>query len=169
MERKGLVSFKGSPITLTGSEIKPGDTAPDFTVVGKDMNPVKLSDFKGQIVIISAVPSLDTPVCELQTIRFNEEASKLNAKLMTISMDLPFAQARFCQAHALDKAVTASDYKDREFAQKYGLYMLELGLIARSVIIVGKTGAIEYIQIVKEMSKQPDYDDVLKEAKRLGA
>ena len=104
MERKGIITFKGSGLTLEGSEIKVGDTAPDFTCADQALKPVKLSDFKGQTVVISIVPSLDTPVCEIQTKKFNQEASGLNAKILTISLDLPFAQNRFCAAARADTA-----------------------------------------------------------------
>jgi thiol peroxidase len=132
------------------------------------MQPVSLSSFKGQVVIISAVPSLDTPVCELQTIRFNNEAATLNAKIITISMDLPFAQARFCDSFNIGNLQTLSDFKDRDFAHKYGLYIKELGLIARSVFLIGRDGKIVYREIVKEVSEQPNYDKVLEEARKLG-
>ncbi len=169
MERKGIVSFKGNGLTLAGEARKVGELAPDFTVLDKDMKPVKLSDFKGEIVIISGVPSLDTQVCELQTIRFNQEAARLNAKILTISMDLPFAQARFCSSYNVNNVIALSDFKEREFSHAYGLYMKELGLVARSVHIVDRDGLIAYQQIVSEMSEQPDYDDVLAAAHRLGA
>jgi thioredoxin-dependent peroxiredoxin len=169
MERKGIVSQKGSGLTLIGPDIKAGDRAPDFAALDGGMKPVRLSDYRGKIVIISAVPSLDTKVCELQTIKFNEEAAKLNAVILTISMDLPFAQTRFCHTLKIDKIKTISDFKDREFANAYGLYIKETGLIARSVFVIDKEGMITYRQIVKDISEQPDYDTAVKEAKKLGA
>jgi thioredoxin-dependent peroxiredoxin len=169
MERTGITSFKGAPVTLIGNEVKAGDAAPDFTALDINMAPVKLSSFKGQVVIISVVPSLDTPVCELQTKHFNEEAEKLSARVLTISMDLPFAQRRFCDSFKIGNVTTLSDFKDREFGQKYGLAVKELGLLARAVLVVDKTGKISYIQIVKDAGQQPDYAPVLAEAKRLGA
>ncbi len=169
MERTGMTSFRGIPVTLTGNEVKVGDSAPDFTALDVNMAPVTLSSFKGQVVIISVVPSLDTPVCELQTKHFNEEAAKLSAKVLTISMDLPFAQRRFCDSFKIGNITTLSDFKDREFGQRYGLAVKELGLLARAVLVVDKTGKISYIQVVKESGKQPDYEPVLAEAKRLGA
>ncbi len=169
MERTGMVSFQGNALTLTGDPVEVGRMAPDFTVLDNAFNPVKLSDFRGRIVIISAVPSLDTPVCELQTIRFNQEAAGLDAKLLTVSMDLPFAQARFCDSHKIGGAQTLSDFRDREFAMKYGLYLKELGLIARSVLIVDRDGLVAYLQIVPDISSQPEYDDVLLAARKLGA
>ncbi|TAL32720.1 MAG: thiol peroxidase [Spirochaetes bacterium] len=169
MERTGITTFKGAPVTLAGNEVKVGDMAPDFTALNIDLGPVKLSSFRGQVVILSVVPSLDTKVCELQTKRFNEEASKLRAKILTISMDLPFAQRRFCDSFKIDNVTTLSDFKDREFGQKYGMTVKELGLLARGVIVVDKEGKISYIQIVKEVGTEPDYAPVLAEAKRLGA
>jgi len=156
-------------MSLQGQEVKVGDTAPDFSAVGTAMQPVKLSDFKGQIVILSAVPSLDTPVCEMQTKRFNEEASKLNAKVITISMDLPFAQKRFCDSFSIGNVTTISDFKVRDFANKYGLYVETLGLIARAVMVIDQNGKITYLQVVPDIGQHPDYDKALAEAKKLGA
>jgi len=166
MERKDVITFKGNPMTLVGDELKPGDSAPDFTALGQDMKPVKLSDFKGQVVVISAVPSLDTPVCEIQTKKFNEEAACLNAKILTISMDLPFAQKRFCETFKTDKVTTLSDYKDREFGPQYGL-IKELGLLARGVHVVSSEGKIVYSQIVKEVTQEPDYQQAVQAVKNL--
>lgn len=169
MERKGIVTFKGMPVTPQGQDVRVGDIAPNFTAIGKDMQPVKLDSMKGGIIIISAVPSLDTPVCELQTKRFNEDAAKLKVKLVTISMDLPFAQRRFCDSFKIENVIMLSDYKDREFGLRYGVYIDELGLLARSVFIVNTDGKLAYKQIVKEIGDQPDYDAALSEAKNLGA
>jgi len=166
MERKDIITFKGNPMTLVGTELKLGEDAPDFTVIGQDMKPVKLSDFKGQTVVISAVPSLDTPVCEIQTKKFNEEAANLNAKILTISMDLPFAQKRFCETFKTDKVTTLSDYKDRVFGNQYGL-IKELGLLARAVHVVNADGKLAYSQIVKEVTEEPDYQQAAQEVKRL--
>ena len=167
MERTGVITFKGNPMTLVGPDIQTGSAAPDFTAVDNALQPVKLSDFKGQVVILSAVPSLDTPVCEMQTKRFNEEASKLNAKVLTISLDLPFAQKRFCGSFHIDNVTCLSDYKDRSFAQAYGLLIKELGLITRAVFVVDKNGQIVHKEIVKEVTEHPDYDKALEAAKRL--
>lgn len=169
MERKGVVTFKGMPVTLQGRDIRVGDIAPNFTAIDKDMQAVRFDSLKGGVVIISAVPSLDTPVCELQTKRFNEEAAKLKVKLVTISMDLPFAQRRFCDSFKIENVIMLSDYKDREFGLRYGVYIDELGLLARSVFIVDFEGRLAYKQIVKEIGEQPDYDAVLSEAGNLGA
>jgi thioredoxin-dependent peroxiredoxin len=169
MERKGIITFKGAPMTLVGSELKVSDIAPDFTAINNTMQQVKLSSLKGKTIIISVVPSLDTPVCELQTKRFNEEAAKLDVQLITISMDLPFAQRRFCESFKINNIIMLSDYKDRDFGNKYGVLIKELGLLARAVFIIDKEGMITYIQIVKEGGEQPQYDAVLAEAKKLGA
>lgn len=169
MERNNIVTSKGNPVTLTGTPVNIGETAPEFTATVKDMTPFKLSDHKGQVILISAVPSLDTKICELQTMRFNSEAEKLNAKIITISMDLPFAQSRFCESHNIKNGIVISDYKDRDFANKYGVYIKELGLIARSIFIIDKTGKVAYTEIVKETGTHPDYDTAIAEAKKLGA
>ena len=157
MERNNIITFKGSPLTLVGAELKTGDTAPDFTAVDAGLQPVKLSSFKGQTVIISAVPSLDTPVCEIQTKKFNQEAASLNAKVLTISVDLPFAQKRFCDAFKIQNVTVLSDYKDHDFANKYGLYIKELGLISRAVIVISPNGKISHLEIVKEVTQEPNY------------
>jgi len=169
MERKDIITIKGNPVTLIGNEVKVGDMAPDFTALTNDYAPVKLSDFRGRVIIISAVPSLDTKVCELQTIRFNQEAAKLNAVILTISMDLPFAQARFCSSLKIENLKTLSDVRDREFSHAYGIYIKEMGLIARSVFIIDKQGKVAYFEIVKELGMHPDYDRAIAEAKKLGA
>ena len=161
MERTGVITFKGGPLTLIGPQLKTGDQAPDFTVIGEGLKPVKLSDFKGQTVVISSVPSLDTPVCEIQTKRFNQEAARLNAKILTISMDLPFAQKRFCDAHKIQNVVCLSDYKDRQFGTGWGLLIKELGLLARAVFVVNPDGKIGHAQIVKEVAQEPDYNSAL--------
>lgn len=163
------VRFHGNITTLKGHEVKVGDKAPDFTAVAPDMKPVKLSDYQGEIVIISAVPSLDTPVCEMQTKRFNEEAAKLNARILTISMDLPFAQKRFCDSFSIGNVTTVSDFKVREFSDKYGLYVEDLGLIARAVLVIDKQGIVTYQEIVSDIGQHPDYDKALAEARKLGA
>jgi thiol peroxidase len=165
MERKGVITFKGNPLTLVGPELKVGDTAPDFTAVDAGLKPVKLSDFKGQTVIISAVPSLDTPVCEIQTKKFNQEAGSLSAKVLTISLDLPFAQKRFCDAFQIQNVLLLSDYQSRQFGQAYGLLIKELSLLARAVFVIGGDGKIQYIEIVKEVTQEPNYKTALEKVK----
>ena len=166
MERKGVITFKGGPLTLVGPELKVGDAAPDFTAVDSGLQPVKLSDFKGQTVIISSVPSLDTPVCEIQTKKFNQEAANLNAKVLTVSLDLPFAQKRFCDAFKIQNVTVLSDYKDKNFGNAYGLLIKELGLLTRAVLVIAN-GKIQYIEIVKEVTQEPNYKAALEAAKTL--
>lgn len=163
------VTAHGSPLTLEGDMPVVGDRAQDFTVLDVNFAPVTLLDFKGKIVIISAVPSLDTSVCQLQTSRFNQEAGALDAVVLTISMDLPFAQKRFCDSFNVHNVKTLSDFKDKSFSLSYGIHIRELGLIARSVWIIDKTGTITYRQIVPDITHEPDYDEVLKAARAIGA
>lgn len=165
MERKGAVTFKGNPLTLLGGELKIGDTAPDFTATDNGLKPVKLSDFKGQTVVISSVPSLDTPVCEIQTKKFNEEAARLKAKVLTLSLDLPFAQKRFCDTFKTNNVTLLSDYKDHEFGKLYGLLIKELGLLARAVLVVDSNGKITHQEIVKEVTQEPNYQAALQKIK----
>ncbi|MBI1389436.1 MAG: thiol peroxidase [bacterium] len=169
MERTGVITFKGNGMTLVGPELKTGAPAPDFTAVDNGLQPVKLSDLKGQVVIISAVPSIDTPVCELQTKRFNEEAGKLNAKVVTISLDLPFAQKRFCGAQGIANSVILSDYQQRDFANQFGVLIKELCLLSRAVFVVDKDGNLTYQEIVPEVTDHPNYDKAIEAAKAAGA
>ncbi len=163
-ERKGIVTFKGNPMTLLGPEIRVGDKAPDFRVVDTALTPVTLADFRGKIKLVSAVPSLDTPVCDTETRRFNQEAAKLpeNAVVLTVSMDLPFAQKRWCGAAGADKVKTLSDYQDRSFASAYGVLIKELKLLSRSLFVIDKNDVVRYVQHVDEVAKEPDYDAVLR-------
>ena len=159
------VTFQGNPLTLEGTQVKVGDTAPDFTVVNNDLNPLKLSDTKGTRVFLT-VPSLDTPVCDTEVRRFNQEASKLgDVTIYTISMDLPFAQARWCGGANIDKVITASDYKDREFGKNYGVYINELGLLSRAVFVVDENNKITYIEYLNEITDEPNYDKALEALK----
>jgi len=168
-ERKGIVTFKGNPVTLLGPEIKAGDKAPDFRVVDNALSPVSLGNFKGMVKIISAVPSLDTPVCDMETRRFNQEAAKLpgNVVVLTVSMDLPFAQKRWCAAAGVEKVKTLSDYQDRSFAEAYGVLVKELKLLSRSLFVVDAGDTVRYVQHVKEITTEPDYGAVLRAAKEL--
>ena len=166
-ERKGSITMKGNPLTLVGSELRPGDSAPDFEILGNDLKPVKLSAFSGKVRIISTVPSLDTPVCDIETRRFNEEAGRLGSDvvILTVSMDLPFAQKRWCGASGVEKVVTLSDHYDASFGRSYGVLIKELRLLARAVFVVDREGIIKYIQIVKELTNEPNYDEVLNAVK----
>ena len=146
------VTFQGNPLTLEGTQVKVGDTAPDFTVVDNDLNPFKLSDTKGKRVFLT-VPSLDTPVCDTEVRRFNQEAAKLgDVTIYTISMDLPFAQGRWCGGAEIDKVKTVSDYKDREFGKNYGVYINELGLLSRAVFVIDENNKIVYVEYLNEIS-----------------
>lgn len=164
-EKAGVITFKGNPLTLVGENfVDVGNVAPDFVVYDTSLNPVKLSNFKGKKVIISSVPSLDTSVCDIETKKFNDIAKKLdnNVVILTISMDLPFAQSRWCGTNGVDHVKVLSDYKDRDFGMKYGVYIKELGLLARVIFVIDTDGKVKYKQVVKEVATEPDYDDVLK-------
>jgi thiol peroxidase len=163
-ERTGLVTMKGGPLTLLGPALRVGDKAPEFTALGNDLQPVALSSFRGKKVLISSVPSLDTPVCDLQTRRFNAEAQKLgpDVPILTISMDLPFAQARWCGAAGVKNVRTLSDHRDASFGRAFGLLIKELRLLARAVLILDREGIVRYVQLVKEVGQEPDYDDALR-------
>ena len=162
-ERKGAVTFKGNPITLVGPEIKAGDQAPDFKVLGKGLSEVTLTSSKGKTRLMSVLPSVDTPICELQTKRFNEEASKLpeSVEVITISMDLPFAQGRFCGAENLEKIQCLSDHRDASFGEAYGVLIKELRLLTRAIFIIGADDKVQYVEYVKEVTEHPDYDKAL--------
>jgi thiol peroxidase len=168
-ERAGLITMRGNPLTLIGQEIKPGNPAPDFESLDNELKPVRLTSFRGKVVVISAVPSLDTPVCDMETRRFNSEAAKLseNIVILTISMDLPFAQKRWCGAAGVDKVVTLSDHREAEFGNAYGVLIKELRLLARAVFVVDAEGVVRYVQLVKEVAEEPDYDAVISAAKKL--
>lgn len=162
-EQTELVTMKGNPLTLMGSALKVGDKAPDAVLLNNDLQPVNLSDFRGQICVVSSVPSLDTPVCDMETRRFNQEAESLgqDVKILTVSMDLPFAQKRWCGAAGVNHVITLSDHRDAAFGKEFGVLIKELRLLARAVFIIDREGVIRYIQLVKELSQEPDYDAVL--------
>ncbi|MBU1247537.1 MAG: thiol peroxidase [Proteobacteria bacterium] len=169
MERQGIVTIHGNPLTLVGPELKVGDTAPDFTLLDNSLEPVTLADVKGSLLIISVVPSLDTPVCDLQTRRFNQEADSLaGVKVLTVSMDLPFAQARWCGAAGVKSVQTLSDHRDANFGLNWGLLLKELRLLARAVFVVDSTGVISHFELVPEVSSEPDYAAALAAARALG-
>ncbi len=158
-ERTGIITFKGNPFTLLGPELKVGEKAPDFNLVDNGLQPVSLATYGGKVKIISAVPSLDTPVCDTETRRFNQEAAALpgDVVLLTVSLDLPFAQKRWCGAAGIDKVVTLSDYQNRSFADAYGILIKELKLLTRAIFVVDAADVIRYIQIVPEVTAEPDY------------
>ena len=170
-DRAGGVMYKGNPFTLGGPEIKAGGDAPDFTAVDNGLQPVKLSQAKGKVIVLSAVPSLDTPVCDTETRRFNQEAGKLgaNVEVWTVSMDLPFAQKRWCGAAGATAVKTLSDFRERSFAQNYGVLVKEgplAGLTARAVFVVGKDGKVKHVEYVKEITTEPNYDAALNAARQ---
>ena len=168
-ERTGLITMKGSPLTLVGNEVKVGQPAPDFEVIANDMSSVKLSSFKGKVCIICSVPSLDTSVCDIETRRFNEEAGKLGSDVvvLTISMDLPFAQKRWCGAAGVKNVQTLSDHREASFGKGYGVLIKKLRLLARAVFVLDRDGIIRYMQIVDELTNDPDYETALDAAKGL--
>jgi thioredoxin-dependent peroxiredoxin len=159
------VTFKGTPVKLGGNEIKAGQSAPDFTVIDTGLQPVRLADARGKVVILSAVPSLDTPVCDMETRRFNEEAGKLSGvEVWTVSRDLPFAQKRWCAAAGVSNVKTLSDFRDRAFGPAYGVELQDsplAGLTARAVFVVGKDGKVTYAEYVSDITKEPNYDAAL--------
>ncbi len=167
-ERTGLVTMKGNPVILLGNEVKVGDTAPDFEVVDNGLAPVKFSSFRGKVCVLSAVPSLDTPVCDMETRRFNSEAGQLaeDVQILTISMDLPFAQARWCGAAGVSRVTTLSDHRDAAFGSAYGVLIKGLRLLARAVFVVDRQGVIRYVELVKEIATEPDYAAVLEAVKK---
>ncbi len=160
------VTFINNPVTLVGTEVKVGEKAPDFTVLGNDLKPVSLSDSKGTVRIISVVPSLDTGVCDQQTRKFNTEAANLgNVNVLTISVDLPFAQKRWCGASGLDNVQTYSDHRDLSFGEAYGVVMKELRLLARAVFVVNSNDEVVYVEYVSEGTNHPNYEAALEAAK----
>jgi len=168
LERAGAVTMKGNPLTLVGPDIQPGRTVPDFQVVDMSFAPVRLSDFKGKPVLISAVPSLDTGICSLQTKRFNEEIAKLpeGVAVLTISADLPFAQKRFCDTEKVDRIKVLSDCVHKDFALKCGVLIKDMGLLTRAIFVIGKDSTLLYKEIVPEVASHPDYDQALKEIRK---
>lgn len=168
-ERNGAATFKGNPITLVGPELKAGDQAPDFNLNKSLVENVSLKDYSGKIKLISVVPSIDTGVCDAQTRRFNEAASTLgdNVVVLTVSVDLPFAQARWCGAAGIDKVVLLSDYKNHSFGESYGVYIKELGLDQRSIFVIDANDKIQYVEYLPEMTEHPNYEQAINAVKAL--
>ncbi|MHC4205402.1 MAG: thiol peroxidase [Planctomycetota bacterium] len=166
-DSKTTVTFQGNPLTLTGDQLTEGQAAPDFEVLGNDLSGVKLSEFQGKVCVICTVPSLDTPVCDTEVRKFNEQATSLgdDVAVLVISMDLPFAQARWCGAAGVKNVQTLSDHNKADFGNAYGVLIKELRLLARAVFVVDKEGVIRYIEIVDELTNEPDYESALKAAK----
>lgn len=162
-EQQGAVKFKGNPMTLVGSPVKVGDAAPDVAGVGQDLKDVKISDLAGKTVVLVTVPSLDTPVCDTEARRFNTEAGKLGdgVQVVVVSMDLPFAQKRWCGAAGVQNVTTLSDWRGAKVGQAFGVLIKELYLLARAVFVIGPDGKVTYKQLVSEVTQEPDYDAVL--------
>jgi thiol peroxidase len=161
---QATVTFQGNPLSLLGNQPKVGDQAPDCEVLSNDMSAVKLSTFRGKVCVICSVPSLDTPVCDTEVRKFNERATSLGDDIvvLAISMDLPFAQQRWCGAAGVKNVKTLSDYRDAEFGSTYGVLIKELRLLARAVFVVDKKGIIRYIETVSELTNEPDYEAAFK-------
>jgi thiol peroxidase len=168
-ERKAAVTMKGNPLTLLGSEVQPGQKAPDFEVIDNELAPKTLADYAGKVLIISSVPSIDTEVCDKQTRTFNEQAASLGdtVRILTISMDLPFAQKRWCGANGIDRVIILSDFNTASFGQAYGTLIKELRLDTRAIFVIDKAGTIQYTQYVSEITNEPDYQKALDSAKNL--
>lgn len=162
------VTFHDDPVTLLGQEVTVGDQAPNFTVLANDLSPVTLDDSKGNIRLISVVPSLDTGVCAQQTRKFNEEAAALgdDVKILTISVDLPFAQGRWCGAEGIDAVQTLSDHRDLSFGEAYGVIIEELRLLTRSVFVIDKDGKVVYVEYVPEVTDHPNYEKAIEAVKK---
>lgn len=156
------ITMGGNPVTLLGEEIKVGAVAPSFKAVKPDMTEFDFSELDGKIKILSVVPSMDTRICEFQTIRFNEEATKNpNVAVITVSVDLPFAQKRFCVANSIENAIVVSDHRSLDFGVKYGFAIEGLRLLARGIVVVDEKNIVRYVEYVKEVGSHPDYDKVL--------
>jgi thioredoxin-dependent peroxiredoxin len=168
-EVANAVTMKGNPVTLIGRNVQTGQSAPDCTLIANDLSKFRLSSLKGRKVILSVVPSLDTPACDLQTKRFNQEAVSLgkDVAVITISMDLPFAQKRWCGTTGSKQVQTLSDYQDAAFGEAYGVLLKGLRLLTRAVFVVDAEGILQYKQIVSEITDEPDYDAVLEAVKKL--
>lgn len=160
------VTFHQDPVTLLGTEINVGDQAPDFTVLSNELKEVSLGDYKGKVKLISTVPSIDTGVCSQETHRFNEEADKLdNVQILTVSMDLPFAQTRWCAANGIEKLDTLSDHRNADLGEKYGTLIKELRLLTRAIFVVDSNDKVTYVEYVGEVTNHPDYDKAIAAAK----
>ncbi len=165
MERQGATTLNGNPLTLVGPELKSGDPAPEFEAVDKTLKPVTLKSTGDSVRIFSVVPSLDTPVCDIQTKRFNEEAAKLpQIKIYSISMDLPFAQSRWCGAFGVDNVTMLSDHRSGSFGEHYGTLIKDLRIESRAIFVVDKTGKLVHVEYVKEVADHPNYDAALQAA-----
>lgn len=167
IERPGIVTLGGSPLTLLGNEVKVGDKAPDFTALAGIGEPAGLGDFKDKVKVLNVVGSIDTPICDKQTKRFNEEAAGLgeDVRIITISMDLPFALRRYCAAEGIDRVKTLSDHRNASFGEAYGVLVKESRLLARSIFVVDKNDIVRHAEIVPDITQEPDYEAALKAVK----
>ncbi|MGG0464536.1 thiol peroxidase [Priestia aryabhattai] len=160
------VTFAGNPVTLLGNQLQVGEKAPNFTVLSNDLSEVTLNDSKGYVRLISVVPSIDTGVCDAQTRRFNEEAAKLdNVKVLTVSVDLPFAQSRWCGSNGIENVQTLSDHRDLSFGEAFGVAIKELRLLARSVFVIDSNDLVTYAEYVDEVTEHPNYEAAIEAAK----
>jgi thioredoxin-dependent peroxiredoxin len=167
-KHSNIVTLGGNPVTLVGTIVKVGDKAKDFTVQGSDLKPHKLSDYDGKVKIISSLLSVDTGICKTETRRFNEMAAKLeNVVILAISCDLPFTLGRFCAAEGIDKVITLTDHKETDFGLKYGFLMDEMRMLARGIVVIDKDGTVRYVEYVKEVGTEPDYDKAFEAVKNL--
>lgn len=168
MERPGATTMRGKPLTLLGPELKSGEKAPDFDVVSDTLQPVTLGATGAAVRIFSVVPSLDTPVCDAQTKRFNEEAAKLpGVEIYTVSMDLPFAQKRWCGAFGIDNVKMLSDHRTGSFGEHYGTMIKDLRIESRAIFVLDKDNTIKHVEYVKEVADHPNYDAALSAARSL--
>ncbi|MEB3206511.1 MAG: thiol peroxidase [Vampirovibrionales bacterium] len=166
-ERTGVVTFKGNPLTLIGPELSVGQQAPEFNVLANDLSPMTLASSHGKTRLIISVPSLDTPVCDMEVRRFNQEASKLaNVEVLVVSLDLPFAQSRWCGAQGVSNVTTVSDHRDAAFSTAYGVLIKELRLSARAIFVVDANDTLIYKEIVSEVTQEPNYEAVLSAASK---
>lgn len=165
---QGTVTMKGGVLTLSGKIPSRGEVAPDSLLINQDLKPIKLSSFKGKNLLILSVPSLDTSVCSMESARFNKEMAQFgNMTTIVISMDLPFAQKRWCGQEKATQLVTLSDYKDHDFGKKYGVYIQELGLLARAIFIVDQDFKIQFVHLVKEVTHEPPYEEIISQIKKI--
>ncbi len=169
IEREGVATFKGNPLTLLGPAMTPGTPSPHFTLTAGDLSDLSCEQYHGKVLVLSVVPSLDTPVCATQTRTFNERATNLSddVVVLTVSLDLPFAQQRFCGAEGIARVITASDYKRRTFGPAFGVLIKELGLLARAVFVIDRAGQVVYVEYVPEVTSEPNYDAALEVVQRL--
>lgn len=169
-ERPGATTFKGTPLTLVGPELKAGDKAPAFEAIDKSMQPVTLDSTSGSVRIFSVVPSLDTPVCDMQTKRFNDEVQKLDSvHVYTVSMDLPFAQARWTRDFGIDNVTMLSDHRNGSFGENYGTLIKEWRILSRAIFVVDKGGTLRHVEYVKEVADHPDYEAAVNKARELAS